>query len=51
MATMRALRYHGAKDLRVEDLPVPAVKPGQVKVKPAWCGICGTGMSLFVIDI
>ncbi|KAF3199081.1 hypothetical protein TWF106_001333 [Orbilia oligospora] len=42
--SMKALRYHGAKDLRVESVPIPELLPGQVKVKPEWCGICGTDL-------
>jgi hypothetical protein len=41
--TMNALRFHGQHDLRYEQVPIPQVKAGQVKVKPAWVGICGTG--------
>jgi 2-desacetyl-2-hydroxyethyl bacteriochlorophyllide A dehydrogenase len=41
--TMNALRFHGKHDLRFEEIPIPEVKAGQVKVKPAWVGICGTG--------
>jgi hypothetical protein len=41
--TMNALRFHGQKDLRFEKIPIPEVKPGQVKIKPAWVGICGSG--------
>lgn len=40
---MRALRFHGNKDIRVEDIPEPSPKPGWVKVKNAWAGICGSG--------
>jgi hypothetical protein len=43
--TMNALRFHGQKDLRYEKIPIPQVKAGQVKVKPAWVGICGSGMN------
>ncbi|KAL2427247.1 (R,R)-butanediol dehydrogenase [Exophiala dermatitidis] len=44
-ATMRALRYHGVKDLRVDnDIPVPACGEHQIKIKPAFCGICGTDL-------
>jgi len=39
---MRVLRWHGQKDIRVEEVPEPQVGPGQVKVKVKWCGICGT---------
>jgi threonine dehydrogenase-like Zn-dependent dehydrogenase len=49
MTTMKALRFHGAKDLRLDSIPVPELKAGQVKMRPAWCGICGTGMLLFII--
>jgi hypothetical protein len=30
--TMKAVRLHGAKDLRLDDVPIPEVKIGQVKV-------------------
>ncbi|KAH9875256.1 hypothetical protein J1614_004747 [Plenodomus biglobosus] len=42
--TMNALRFHGQHDLRFEKIPIPQVKKGQVKVKPAWVGICGTDL-------
>ncbi|KAK5084655.1 hypothetical protein LTR05_005733 [Lithohypha guttulata] len=42
---MRALRYHGTKDLRVEhDVPEPKCGDNQIKVKPAFVGICGTDL-------
>ncbi|KAK6362281.1 hypothetical protein TWF730_005977 [Orbilia blumenaviensis] len=46
--SMRALRYHGAKDLRVESVPVPELLPGQVKIKPEWCGICGSDLHEYI---
>lgn len=42
--TMNALRFHGKSDLRYEKIPIPQVRAGQVKVKPAWVGICGTDL-------
>jgi threonine dehydrogenase-like Zn-dependent dehydrogenase len=42
--TMKALRFHGQRDLRFEDIPVPAVGKGQVKIRPAWVGICGSDL-------
>ncbi len=30
---MKAIRYYGPKDLRLEDIPEPVVGPGQVKIK------------------
>ncbi|EOD48777.1 putative sorbitol dehydrogenase protein [Neofusicoccum parvum UCRNP2] len=42
--TMRAVRFHGQRDLRLEDIPEPQVGKGQVKLKPAWVGICGSDL-------
>ncbi|KAK1063231.1 hypothetical protein LTR74_009662 [Friedmanniomyces endolithicus] len=32
------------KDLRYEDIPEPKCGQGQIKIKPAWCGICGSDL-------
>jgi NADPH:quinone reductase-like Zn-dependent oxidoreductase len=40
---MKAVRFHGQHDLRYEDVAIPTIKKGQVKIKPAWVGICGSG--------
>ncbi len=42
--TMRAVVYHGVNDLRVETVPVPKIGPGELLVKVATCGICGTDL-------
>jgi (R,R)-butanediol dehydrogenase/meso-butanediol dehydrogenase/diacetyl reductase len=42
---VRALRFHGRRDLRVEDVPEPGPPgPTQVTVAPRLCGICGTDL-------
>ena len=42
---MRALRFHGRQDLRVEQVAAPAaIGPAQLVVKPSFCGICGTDL-------
>ncbi|MCJ8504830.1 2,3-butanediol dehydrogenase [Kocuria flava] len=41
---MRAARYYGRNDIRIDDLPEPEVGPGQVGIEVAWCGICGTDL-------
>jgi (R,R)-butanediol dehydrogenase / meso-butanediol dehydrogenase / diacetyl reductase len=42
---MKALRYYGRKDLRVEDVPPPErCAPNQVIVKISVCGVCGTDL-------
>jgi len=40
---MRALRFYGKEDVRLDDVPVPSPGHGQVRLKPAFVGICGTG--------
>ncbi|KAK4941492.1 hypothetical protein LTR10_018636 [Elasticomyces elasticus] len=44
MSEMNAVRFHGQKDIRLEKIPVPSVKPGQVKIAPKFCGICGSDL-------
>lgn len=41
---MRALRYHAPQDLRVDDIPEPTCAPHQLKIQPAFVGICGTDL-------
>jgi (R,R)-butanediol dehydrogenase/meso-butanediol dehydrogenase/diacetyl reductase len=41
---MKAARWHARHDVRVEDVPVPAVGPGEVLLRVSWCGICGTDL-------
>ena len=41
---MRVVRYHGQKDIRVEEIDAPAAGPGEVLIDIAWCGICGTDL-------
>ncbi|CAL3964075.1 unnamed protein product [Diplocarpon coronariae] len=41
---MRALRFHGQQDIRLDQIPIPVCGKGQVKVKPAFVGICGTDL-------
>jgi 2-desacetyl-2-hydroxyethyl bacteriochlorophyllide A dehydrogenase len=45
MATMKALVYHGAKDLRYEDVPKPEPKAGEVLVRMRAVSICGSDLS------
>jgi L-iditol 2-dehydrogenase len=43
---MRAAVLFGPNDLRVVDKPVPEPGPGEVLVKVAMCGTCGTDLKL-----
>lgn len=42
--TMRAARFHGPKDIRIEEIDSPTAGPGEVLIDVAWCGICGTDL-------
>ncbi|KAI0411429.1 GroES-like protein [Xylaria grammica] len=41
---MKAARYYGKEDIRIEQVPEPTVRPGQIKVAPAFVGLCGTDL-------
>lgn len=42
---MKALRFHAARDLRIEDIDSPpAPGPGQVAIRNRFVGICGTDL-------
>ena len=41
---MKAARFYGRGDIRIDDVPEPQVRPGAVKVEVQWCGICGTDL-------
>ena len=45
---MRVVRYHGQKDIRVEEIDAPAAGPGEVLIDIAWCGICGTDLQEYL---
>jgi L-iditol 2-dehydrogenase len=41
---LRAAVYRGPGDVRVEEVPVPEIGPGEMLVKVAACGVCGTDL-------
>jgi (R,R)-butanediol dehydrogenase/meso-butanediol dehydrogenase/diacetyl reductase len=45
---MKALRWHRARDLRLVDLVEPALRPGEVRIRVAYCGICGSDLHEYV---
>lgn len=47
---MKAVRFHGAKDIRVEDVPTPTARLGanDVLIKPLTTGICGTDLHEYI---
>ncbi|KAJ4393599.1 hypothetical protein N0V93_002812 [Gnomoniopsis smithogilvyi] len=44
---MRALRYYGHKDIRLEEIPEPQCRPNCIKIKPTYVGICGSDIHLY----
>ena len=54
---MKAARYHGRLDIRIEDVPVPVPADDELLLEVAAVGICGTdaaefahGPTMFPID-
>lgn len=45
---MKALRYYGRRDFRLEEVPEPLPGVGEVKVQVKCCGICGTDVHEYV---
>lgn len=43
-STMRAVVYRGINDMRIETVPVPTIGRGEILVRIATCGICGTDL-------
>jgi L-iditol 2-dehydrogenase len=46
-STMRASRLHGVRDLRLEELPRPEPAPGEVLLKIASVGVCGSDVHYY----
>jgi L-iditol 2-dehydrogenase len=43
-STMKAAVYRGVNDVRLEEVPVPEIGPGEMLVCVHTCGICGTDL-------
>lgn len=39
---MKAARYYSNDDVRVEDVPIPQIKEGEILVEMRVCGVCGS---------
>lgn len=46
-SVMKAVRFYGKEDVRIEVIDEPAPGPGQVKLRNAFTGICGTDLHVF----
>ena len=45
---MKAARFYGVKDVRIEELSSAVVGKGEVKIEVAWCGLCGSDKHMYV---
>jgi 2-desacetyl-2-hydroxyethyl bacteriochlorophyllide A dehydrogenase len=44
---MKAAVYCGVRDIRVEEVPKPQLRPGEVLVRVKACGICGSDLHMY----
>ena len=44
MPSMKAARFHGARDIRLEDVEIPQPTANQALVAVEWCGLCGSDL-------
>ena len=47
MKTMRAVVYHGKRDVRFEEVLLPPCGPGELRVKVDACAVCGSDFKTF----
>ncbi|NQV34004.1 MAG: alcohol dehydrogenase catalytic domain-containing protein [Phycisphaeraceae bacterium] len=47
MATMKAIRYYGPQDIRVEEVDVPQCGDNEIRVKVDACAVCGTDLKAY----
>ena len=48
LGRMQAARWHGRGDVRVEEVAQPQPGPGELLLRVAWCGICGTDVEEYL---
>ncbi|KIW63540.1 chlorophyll synthesis pathway protein BchC [Phialophora macrospora] len=46
---MKAARFHGRRDLRVDEVEPPHIKDGQALIEIEWCGICGSDLHEYLV--
>ena len=44
---MKAARFHAKEDIRIENVQEPSPSPGQVKLRNAYSGICGSDLHVY----
>ncbi|HEY7358770.1 MAG TPA: alcohol dehydrogenase catalytic domain-containing protein [Ktedonobacterales bacterium] len=45
---MKAVIYHRYDDVRIEEVPIPAIGPDELLLRPAGCGLCGSDIAKIV---
>jgi (R,R)-butanediol dehydrogenase/meso-butanediol dehydrogenase/diacetyl reductase len=45
---MKAARWYGPNDVRIDEVPEPMINKDEVKIKIKWCGFCGTDIHEYV---
>jgi (R,R)-butanediol dehydrogenase/meso-butanediol dehydrogenase/diacetyl reductase len=45
---VKAARWHGRGDVRIEDVNKPEPGPGELLLRVSWCGICGTDVEEYL---
>ena len=48
-AKMKAIRYHGSGDVRVEEVPVPDCGADEIRVRVDACAVCGTDLKAWKV--
>jgi threonine dehydrogenase-like Zn-dependent dehydrogenase len=46
-ASMKAVRYHGIKDLRIDQIEIPTPTDDEVLIKVLYAGICGSDFHIY----
>ena len=41
---MKVARYYSPDDIRIEEAPIPRIKPGEILVQVKACGLCGSDL-------
>ncbi|KIW29251.1 uncharacterized protein PV07_05076 [Cladophialophora immunda] len=47
MSSFSALRFHGRSDIRLEQVPSLPCGPDEIRIRPGFCGLCGTDLKEF----
>ena len=47
MNTMKAAVLKGPKDIRIEQIPLPEMKPGYMEIAVSACGVCGSDVHMW----